>query len=66
MHPDVAFNVGAHLSGAGGGIVDGKAVASREAQAATLPALRLRLRRFLAVCVEHVEKEFNKVWCFLY
>lgn len=62
MHPDVALNVGAHLVGAGGGIVDGEAVASREALAATLPALRLRLQRFLAICVDHVEREFNKVW----
>lgn len=61
LQADPALNPAAHLAGvaAPGGEGDGRG--GKGAVTAGDPALRLRLRRLLAACLDYAERELNKV-----
>lgn len=63
LQADPSLNPAAHLAGGTGpsGEGGGKGGSGKGAPTASDPALRLRLRRLLAACLDHAEREVSKV-----
>lgn len=63
LQADPSLNPAAHLAGI---VAEPASTAGRGTAAAADPALRLRLRRLLAACLDHTERELNKVRRFVH
>lgn len=61
LQADPALNPAAHLAGVTVPGGEGGGVSGKGATTAGGPALRLRLRRLLAACLDYAERDMNKV-----